>query len=80
MSGTFFGALLTFNCTGNRDALGTILVQPSGPIVSRVHLNCKKKTNFKIRFHDGKEIEGAYQGLNWVGDAPEDFPEHVDVQ
>jgi hypothetical protein len=74
------GSLAAFNCTANRDALGTILVQPGEEIVSRVHLNCKKKTNFIVRFHDGKEIEGAYQGLNWVGGAPTHFPEHLDIQ
>ena len=74
------GSLAAFNCTANRDALGTILVQPGEEIVSRVHLNCKKKTNFRVRFHDGKEIEGAYQGLNWVGGAPTHFPEHLDIQ
>ena len=73
------GSLATRDCTANRDAFGTIVVQPSEDIVSRVHLKCKKKTSFQVRFNGGKELEGTYQGLHWVGGTPAHLSGHLDI-
>jgi hypothetical protein len=74
------GSLTTWNCMANRDEHGTIVVQPSEAIVSRVHLNCRRMTKFEVRIKDAEVIQGEYQGLNWVGGAPASFPEHLDIQ
>ncbi len=68
------GSLSTYNCTA-RKVRGAINITPAEDVVSRIHLNLKKKHKIKVKFGSGKTVSGSYSGMQWIGPGgvPEDL-------
>ena len=68
------GSLSTYNCQA-RIFNGTINIIPAEDVVSRIHLNLKKRHNVKVIFGSGETTSGSYSGMQWIGPGgvPEDL-------
>ena len=68
------GSLSTYNCTAKK-VFGTINITLAEDVISRVHLNLKKKHKVKVEFASGDTVSGYYSGMQWVG--PGGIPEDL---
>jgi hypothetical protein len=68
------GTLISHNCMVSMD--GDVLkITPAEPVVSRVHLNLRKKRRISVSFGAKKILAEAEAGLQWIGPGgvPEDL-------
>jgi len=68
------GTLSTYNCKAKK-VEGTINIIPAEEVVSRIHLNLKKKHEVNVKFGSGVKVSGSYSGMQWIGPGgvPEDL-------
>ena len=71
------GTLSTYNCTAKK-VRGTISIIPAEDVISRVHLNLKKKHKVKVKFGSGETASGSYTGMQWIG--PGGIPEDLRIR
>ncbi|MHC4960586.1 MAG: discoidin domain-containing protein [Planctomycetota bacterium] len=68
------GTLSTYNCKAKKTGTAITII-PAEEVVSRVHLNLKKRRTVKVNFCSGEKVSGNYTGMQWIGPGgvPEDF-------
>jgi hypothetical protein len=69
------GDLISWNCRAHRDNNGAVCIQPCENIVSRVHLNLRKRCAVNATFGTSLHVNAQAEGLQWVG--PGGVPELI---
>ncbi len=72
------GSISTYNCTAKKKFWGAIDITPAEDVVSRIHLNLKKKHKVKVKFASGETVSDSYSGMQWIG--PGGVPEDLRIR
>ena len=62
------GDLVAWNCSASRSPQGEIIITPTEPVISRVHVNLRHPATVEIHFPGGKtERDPCAAGMKWIG-------------